>query len=250
MLDAEGDTACLRDFYMANAHDLNHFAWNINKCFPLDDRALVQLIKVFTRLENAMNVKGGMAGSFCGGSTTAIPGLLRELALQNPSLAREMTHWAFHTTKNPYVPFGTYNHCREAARSVSDYLTLNTTRLATNDDADTKRSEKAKELAAKRAADHEDRMGLQHERKQSRSEHLSRVARLDPRQRIEDLLVRRDCAPDYYPREWANIDAAMGLSMAQQIELVGRLTHAQRGPWKMLKRALIIHLNNPSVDAR
>ena len=92
MLDAEGDTACLRDFHMAHAHDLNRFAWDINKFFPLSDRALVQLIKVFTRLENAMNAKGGMAGRFCGGSTTAIPGLLRELVLQNPSLAREMTH--------------------------------------------------------------------------------------------------------------------------------------------------------------
>ena len=248
MLDAEGSTEHLRDFYVAHGHGLNQFAWSISDSFPLDDSELVHLIRVFIRLENATNSGGGMGGSFCGGSTTAVPSLLRELALQNPSLSEEMIQWAFHTTKNPYVPFGTYNRCRYAAHSVSDYLKLNTARLAAKYDAHTRRSEKAMELAAKRAADHADCMRLQQERKQRRAEHLGRVARLDPIQRIEDLLVRRDCAPDYYPREWANIAAAKALRIEQQIDLVERLTHAKRGPWKALKKTLIIHLYTQQME--
>jgi hypothetical protein len=248
MLDAEGSTDHLRDFYMAHSYGLKHFAWSISDSFPLDDAELVHLIRVFIRLENATNIEGGMGGSFCGGSTTAVPRLLSELAFQNPSLSEEMIQWAFHTTKNPYVPFGTCNRYRYTAHSVSDYLKLNTARLVANYGADTRRSEKANQLAAKRAADHADCMRLQQERKQRRAEHLGRVARLDPTQRVADLLVRRDCAPDYYPREWANIAAAKALSIEQQIDLVERLTHAKRGPWKVLKKTLIIHLNTLRIE--
>ena len=66
---------------------------------------VARLVLLFTKLEDLEEPY-----RLGGGSATAVPNLLDELSRRDPELAQELRIWAFHTSTNPYIPFGSSRH--------------------------------------------------------------------------------------------------------------------------------------------
>lgn len=216
---------------------LNHFAWSIrDRLVDLRPDEIAKLVKVFTRLELCI-------ADFCRGSTTQVHVLLHALYGRDPSLAEEMRIWAFHTTKNPYVPFGTYRAMRGVARSVTDYYRLTHERRATVAEAERLRSEQAKHRKEERAIAHGARIEAHEKAIVSRNARVEALARIDPVRRLETIARDSEHPPYYYPEKFAQVDrrALSVLGPVLLATLAERLSRAPKGKWRNLRQLLVSH---------
>lgn len=214
---------------------LNDFAWNIRTWLPdLNIEKIAKLVKVFTRLELCVP-------NFCRGSTTQVHVLLHALDGRDPSLAEELRAWAFHTTKNPYVPFGTYGAMRRVAHSVADYYRLTHERRAKVAGDERLRSERAKERKAHRAISHVSRLKAHEMVVRKRAARVASIAHVDPTERLEAIARDDEHPPYYYPEEFANVDRKVLGSMDPVLltKLASKLARAPRGKWRNLRRRLL-----------
>jgi hypothetical protein len=235
LIDEQSDAALNTAAERFGVRDLNGFAWRIRDLLPnLTADELAKLAKVFTRMET-------VASSFCGGSTSQVHILIDALDRRDPELAEELLAWAFHSTKNPYVPFGTRGVMRDVANSVSAYRRLTRERNAQTAAAEQQRTEEAKRRKEARAADHGARIA-DHDKdnaeRQARIELLSRIT--DPIERLEAVANDMETPPYIYPEEWADVvPADLGrLNPATLSALAERLTRTPKGRWRNLRRML------------
>lgn len=192
---------------------------------------LVKLIKICT-------LHGLISGKHLG-SATPIPHMIQQL----PSPLRyEMEIWAFHTTNNGYIPFGTINRCRYEAESVSDYhrlLVERDERIETSKQEALKRRQKIKQ---ERAALHEGRMKLQRARSKQRAELIERIASIeDSLERLRQIAEIVDFPPYAMPTSFADIghSSIVQLGYPATYLLMKRLRNSPRGKWRQLYSGIV-----------
>lgn len=234
-VDEQSDTSLeslVRDFWNSR---LAHFECGIRARFPdLTVDQLAKLIKVFVRLE--LLDKGWSRGS-----TSEVYMLLRELSVRDPSLASELQIWAFHTTKNPYVPFGTRNRAREKAGSVAEYHRLIYERQAEVGKSEFLRTELANSRKQGRAISHSARIDAHNISNQKRSEKINALACIaDSVKRLEEIARDSEHPPFYYPENFADIELSTlnTLNPVLRKALAEKLSCAPKGKWKTLRQML------------
>jgi hypothetical protein len=216
---------------------INQFAWNIRDLLPdLTTEEIVKLVKLFTRLEVCIS-------DFCGGSTSQVHVLLHALSKRDRRLAEELRIWAFHTTKNPYVPFGTRGAMRGVARSVAEYYRLTHERREQVAEAERLRSERAKRRKEARAIAHAARTEAHKVATSGRDALVESLARIDPARRLETIARDREHPPYYYPEVFAEVDRTVldALEPGFLVTLAERLSRAPRGKWRNLRRMIVSH---------
>lgn len=153
LVDEQSDLALKSLVNQLGESALSRFECGIKaRLCDLTTDKIVKLIKVFTRLDLLFSAEFGC------GSTSQVHLLLAELGTRNPPLSDELRIWAFHTTKNPYVPFGTRNNEREVAQTVADYYRLRNERQFKVNEIEHLRSEQAKLRKKERAIEHNARI--------------------------------------------------------------------------------------------
>jgi hypothetical protein len=190
---------------------------------------------VFTRLELCVP-------KFCGGSTEKVSVLLHELRQRDPDVAEELAAWAFHTTRNPYVPFGTQNVIRASASSIAEFRRRTHERLMhVTADEDARGDEAAKRKEERRLA-HEQRSEQHHEEIRQRAAELDALLSLSAAQRLRHIADDLSRSPYFYPEAWAVVSAdevaELGVDVVKRLQ--ARLVRPPRGPWRDLARCLRI----------
>ena len=210
-------------------------AWRVqDQLSELSADQIGKLIRVFTRLEI-------LAGGWGRGSTSQVPALLAELDRRDRALAYELRIWAFHTTNNPYIPFGSYGWARDRARSVAEYYRLTRERQAEVAKAEHLRSDQALQRKRKRAIEHSDRIAAQLRAKISRDNLIDVLARIaDPAKRLEAIASDCEHPPYYYPEEFAKVDSGVLSLLEQEVlsSLAGKLSRAPKGAWRKVRSML------------
>ncbi len=217
--------------------ELGRFESNLKVNFSeLETGEIEKLIKIFTRLDLITKYEFGS------GSTSQIYILLEELEKRGSQLADELRIWAFHTTNNPYVPFGTRNQARSTAKSVSEYYRLQHERQAEVTNHEHQQKEQAKKNVEGRANRHKQRLEEHKNENEERRVLINGVIQLkDSIQRLIAILKDDKHPPYYYPEKFAEIDknSLSGLPVEISEKLVQRLSRAPKGKWRDLRGMLI-----------
>jgi hypothetical protein len=216
-------------------HRLVKLSDTIHECSnQLPNAALAALVKLFTRLESLDEPHRLRRGS-----TTAVPRLLRVLEARDADLARELTIWAFHTSQNPYIPFGTDNAERSIAASVVDYHRMRSERESAATAAEMQLRTQREQRLAERASTHVRARELHAQKNERRAELLATLEKLGASERLARLAAAdADLPVAAFPTSWASIPAALRLSKHVRLELLSRLARAPKGPWQALAAAL------------
>lgn len=198
----------------------------------LHEAELAHLVRAYVLLEELA------PRAFCGGSTTQVPQLLAALKPINAELSQELTVWAFHTSTNPYVPFGTSNSSRGTAHTVDEYQRLESERAARGDSLQNKAQAEARERRAMRESAHRRRVAGHEVENEKRTRHISELLKMSSVDRLMQLCATQDRPPGYFPVEVIELSAVELLSLEQRGALLVWLCRAPRGPWRRLRSAI------------
>lgn len=199
----------------------------------LPTAALAALVKLFTQLESL-----DAPHQLRRGSVTPVPRLLRELESRDADLARELSIWAFHTSRNPYIPFGSDNAERETAASVIAYHRMRSEREKAVVAADKQQRMQRSQRLAERATTHTKARELHAQQNERRAELLVVLEKLAASERLARIAGATELPIAAFPASWASIPAAEHLAKDTRLELRRRLARAPKGPWQALAAAL------------
>ncbi len=205
------------------------------------DAELAHLVRAFVLLEEMA------PRAFCGGSTTQVPQLLSALEAINSELSRELTIWAFHTTSNPYVPFGTSNSSRGAAHTTVEYVRLEAERSALRSDLQDRAQAEAQVRRALRASAHSQRLIGHVSENEKRTRLINDLLEMPAVDRLVQICQMHDRPPGYFPLEVIELSAVEQLSPEQRGALFVWLRDAPRGPWRRLRSAIALLLEGNAV---
>ena len=234
-LGLQGLSALLQEL---GADKLCRAAWKTrNFVGGLSETDLVHLIKAYVFL-------GELAPhAFCAGSTTQVPQLLTVLGAINRELSRELTVWAFHTTSNPYVPFGTANSSRDVARTTKEYTRLEAGRTARRASLHERAQAEALARREARSLAHFERVSGHASANADRARCIALLLVQPAVDRLVYLCQNQDRPPGSFPHEVVDAAAMGQLTADQQKSLLEWLRLAPRGPWRGVRsaaRALVL----------
>lgn len=225
-----------------DAEILCHAAWKTRTFVDcLHEAELAHLVRAYVLLEELA------PRAFCGGSTTQVPQLLAALKTFNAELSQELTVWAFHTSTNPYVPFGTSNSSRGAAHTVDEYQRLESERAARRSNLKDKAQAEAKERRAMRESAHRRRVVGHEIENEKRNRHINELLRMPAVDRLMQICAMQDHPPGYFPIEVIELSVVEQLSPEQRDALLVWLRRAPRGPWRRLRSAITAALEADAV---
>ena len=194
---------------------------------------LAKLVVLFTRLEDLQEpYRIGR------GSTTAVPGLLRELSRRDAQLAKELTIWAFHTSTNPYIPFGSSRHESSHVESLAENEQRQAQSWAEHYAVNEQRHQERLRRVAERAQVHESERRLHAGRNAQREELIAHLGELDGMERLARIAAMNARPVAAFPEAWALVPAAKQLPAETKQALCRRLQRAPKGPWRELLIAL------------
>ena len=190
---------------------------------------LAKLVVLFTRLEDLQEpYRIGR------GSTTAVPGLLRELSRRDVQLGKELTIWAFHTSTNPYIPFGSSRHESLHVESLAEHEQRQAQRWAEHYAVNEQRHQERLRRVAERAQVHESERRAHAERNAQRGELIAHLRALDDMERLARIAFISTHPVAAFPEAWAVVSAAKQLPAETKQALCRRLQRAPKGPWREL----------------
>ena len=194
---------------------------------------LAKLVVLFTRLEDLQEpYRIGR------GSTTAVPGLLRELSRRDAQLGKELTIWAFHTSTNSYIPFGSSRHESSHVESLAEHEQKQAQRWAEHYAVNEQRHWERLRRVAERAQVHESERRVHASRNAQREELIADLSQLDDIERLARIAAIHTHPVAAFPEAWAMVSAAKQLSAETKQALCRRLQRAPKGPWRELLIAL------------
>ena len=199
----------------------------------LSAAGLAKLVVLFTRLEDLQEPYRIRRGS-----TTAVPGLLRELSRRDAQLGKELTIWAFHTSTNPYIPFGNSRHESSQLESLVENEQRQAQRWAEHHAVNQQRHEERLRRVAERAQVHESERRVHAKRNVQREELIAHLGELDDMERLARIATMNTHPVAAFPEAWASATAAMQLPAETKLSLCRRLQRAPKGPWRELLIAL------------
>ena len=199
----------------------------------LSSDELARLILLFTKLEDLEDpYRIGR------GSATSVPWLLRELSRRDPELARELTIWAFHTSANPYIPYGSSRHESLHVESLAEHEQKQAQRWAEHYAVNERRHGERLRRVAERAQVHAAERRAHAEWNAQRADLLARLGELDDTERLAHLADISTHPMGAFPDTWAVVSAAKQLPAETKLSLCRRLQRAPKGPWRELLIAL------------
>ena len=164
---------------------------------------LAKLVVLFTRLEDLQEpYRIGR------GSTTAVPGLLRELSRRDAQLGKELTIWAFHTSTNPYIPFGSSRHESSHLESLAEHERRDAQGWAEHYAVNEQRHQERLRRVEERAQVHESERRLHAERNARREEFIAQLCRFDDTERLARIAAINTHPVAAFPEAWAVVSAA------------------------------------------
>ena len=194
---------------------------------------LAKLVVLFTRLEDLQEpYRIGR------GSTTAVPGLLRELSRRDAQLGKEVTIWAFHTSTNPCIPLGSSRHESLHVESLAEHEQKQAQRWAEHYAVNRQRHEARLQRVAERAQVHASERRAHAERNARREELIAYLGELDDTERLAQIAAINTHPVAAFPQAWAMVSAAKQLPAETKQALCRRLQRAPKGPWRELLIAL------------
>jgi hypothetical protein len=202
----------------------------------LDAKDVAKLIRVLTLLDNAENGSYGMTGS-----TAGIHRLLAILADKDAELAKEMEIWAFHTARNPYIPYGCRDRENYRYLSVAEYHRQKTDRAIRHSVTEHEQQEAAKNRRIASKDLHATRMKHQHDDRLLRKQQIAELeAQTNPIERLSAIARNPEHAPYYFPETFAAFppEAFARIDPAVRAILIERLQSAPKGQWRHLLDAL------------
>ena len=194
---------------------------------------LAKLVVLFTRLEDLQEpYRIGR------GSTTAVPGLLRELSRRDAQLAKELTIWAFHTSTNSYIPFGSSRHEGLHVEALAEHEQKQAQRWAKHYAVNEQRHQERLRRVAERAQVHETERRVHASCNAERKELIAHLGELDDMERLARIAAINTHSVAAFPESWAMVSAAKQLPSETKQALCRRLQRAPKGPWRELLIAL------------
>ena len=172
------------------------------------------------------------------GSATAVPNLLHELSRRDPELAQELRIWAFYTSTNPYIPFGSSRHESLHVESLAEHEQKQAQRWAEHHAVNQQRHEERLRRVAERAQVHESERRAHAERNAQRGELIAHLRELDDMERLARIAFISTHPVAAFPEAWALVPAAKQLPAETKQALCRRLQRAPKGPWRELLIAL------------
>ena len=194
---------------------------------------VARLVLLFTKLEDLEEpYRLGR------GSATAVPNLLDELSRRDPELAQELRIWAFHTSTNPYIPFGSSRHESLHVESLAEHEQKQARRWAKHYAVNEQRHQERLRRVAERAQVHESERRLHAGRNAQREELIADLRQLDDIERLARIAAINTHPVAAFPEAWAMVSAAKQLPAETKQALCRRLQRAPKGPWRELLIAL------------
>ena len=205
---------------------------------------VARLVLLFTKLEDLEEpYRIGR------GSTTAVPGLLRELSRRDAQLAKELTIWAFHTSNNPYIPFGSSRHESLHVEALAEHERRDAQRWAEHYAVNEQRHQERLRRVAERAQVHESERRVHASRNAQREELIADLSQLDDIERLARIAFISTHPVAAFPEAWAVVSAAKQLPAETKQALCRRLQRAPKGPWRELLIALLEELKPALVPS-
>lgn len=194
---------------------------------------VARLVLLFTKLEDLEEpYRLGR------GSATVVPNLLDELSRSDPELAQELRIWAFHTSTNSYIPFGSSRHDSSHVESLAEHEQKEAQRWAEQYAVNKQRHEARLRRMAERAKLHESERRVHASRNAERQKLLAQLSELSELERLERIVLASAFPIAAFPAEWASTSAAKELPALTRQALIRRLQRAPKGPWKKVLEAL------------
>ena len=172
------------------------------------------------------------------GSATAVPNLLHELSRRNPELAQELRIWAFHTSTNSYIPFGSSRHESLHVESLAEHEQKQAQRWAEHYAVNEQRHQERLQRVAERAQAHESERRVHTSRNAQREELIADLRQLDDIERLARIAFISTHPVAAFPEEWASTSVAKKLPEVTKRALLRRLQRAPKGPWRELDKAM------------
>lgn len=156
-------------------------------------------------------------------------------------VAKELEIWAFHTTPNAYVPYGTVNRCRRKARTVAEYHELIRQRDENNRRMNEERSALAKQRQKDKADQNEKRKEEHRGSNAEREKDIRELeAIIDPVVRLEKIARHSNQSIWYFPAQFARISDGDVRRVDSQTreQLLKKIGSKRKGEWGRLGKLL------------
>ena len=217
--------------------------WRLADSLTTDEVA--RLVVIFTKLEDLEEPH--RVGR---GSATVVPNLLHVLSGRDPELAQELRIWAFHTSTNSYIPFGSSRHEGLHVVSLAEHEQKQAQRWAEHYAVNEQRHQERLRRVAERAQVHESERRIHAGRNAQREELIAHLDGLDDMERLARIAAINTYPVAAFPEAWAMVSAAKQLPAETKQALCRRLQRAPKGPWRDLLIALREELKPALVSAK
>ena len=199
----------------------------------LNANRIAKLIKTFTLAEF---VQGRNVGS-----TAQIHKMLSHLRTKDTSAANELEIWAFHTSPNSYVPYGTSNVYRLQAHTASEYRDLIRKRDEVNQRMVDERTAAAKLRREERARQHERRQVAHRDLNTERQQVIKAIEAIpDAVGRLDVIARHPNRNIRYFPAQFAliSVDDLQRIEPAVCELLLMKIGSSKKGDWMRLRKLL------------
>lgn len=194
---------------------------------------IAKLIKIFTLAEFIQGKDRG--------STAQIHKMLLRLRSKNPSAANELEIWAFHTSANSYVPYGTSNICRREAHTVAEYRDLVRNRDEKNQRLNDERTAAAKLRREERARQHDRRQVAHRDSNSERQQVIKAIGAIpDAVGRLDVIARHPNRNIRYFPAQFAQVssDDIQRIEPTARELLLMKIGSSKKGDWGRLRKLL------------
>lgn len=194
---------------------------------------IAKLIKIFTLAEFVLGDSLG--------STAQIHKMLLRLRAKDPSAANELEIWAFHTSANSYVPYGTSNICRREAHTVAEYRDLIRNRDEKNQRLNNERSAAARLRREERARQHDRRQVAHRDSNAERQQVIKAIGAIpDAVGRLDVIARHQNRNIRYFPAQFALVseDDIQRIEPAARKLLLMKIGSSKKGDWGRLRKLL------------
>jgi hypothetical protein len=190
---------------------------------------LVRLIHAAVEYENEL-------GHWGMGSASQVHVLIEVLRESNPILAAETAGWAFRSTNNPYIPFGTAGRYRNVATSVDEYHKLVSASEHRQNQVEEKELIKKNERRAEADRRHQIRTQKQKENCDLRNLYLSSLKTESVTEMLTIIANDSERSPYFYPEKFIDDgrDILDELNIDLKQTLLKKLQYPPRGKWRQL----------------
>ena len=221
------DSVGIERFWHFYYHDLCATLCNLNS------GQIEKLIKIFTLAEFVHGKKVG--------SLAQIHKMLAHLRARDPSAANELEIWAFHTSPNNYVPYGTSNVYRLQAHTVLEYRELIRKRDEENQRMDDERTAAAKLRREERAHQNDLRLVAHQDSNSERQRVIKAIEAIpDALGRLDVIARHPNWNIRYFPAQFALISAddLQRIEPATRELLLIKIGSSKKGDWGRLRKLL------------